>query len=369
MEQPESGKLRRCAAALLRMLALAAGLGLACISLSLPAAPDDGALDEFNAAVRMRDMDKAVAILVPLAESGNPEAQYQLAALHRSGRGVPRNHKTAFDWLLKAAKQEHAQAQYNLGVMYENGWGTGTSYENALHWFNRAASNGHKMAKKKILAAKSEPQPVASETRDELLRHAIIKSDHIKVRQALAAGADIDARDDYNNTPLMQAAEIGNAKVIKVLLADTRLLDAQNNGGESALHIATKHAHGDIVKLLLKNKASVNLLDRNGESAAMIAAGKDDARILDTLIAHGARLDIKNRDGLTAADIAARKNHRKILALLAKHNATPKASVKQTTASAGKLLSLLDKEQDTNGSSGTPPLLEAASRGQECDRP
>ena len=46
---------------------------------------------EINSAVRAGQFDRAAAILRRAAEAGNAEAQYELASLYRSGRGVPQD--------------------------------------------------------------------------------------------------------------------------------------------------------------------------------------------------------------------------------------------------------------------------------------
>jgi len=110
--------------------------------LFLQSAAVAGGLDEIRAAIRVRDFGKAVPLLETLASSGNPAAQYQLAALYRAGSGVSKDHETAFYWLTRAADQNHTQAQYNLGVMYENGWGTQPSAEEAVRWYGRRSHRG-----------------------------------------------------------------------------------------------------------------------------------------------------------------------------------------------------------------------------------
>jgi TPR repeat protein len=106
-------------------------------------------LDEIRAAIRVRDFGTAVPLLETLANSGNPDAQYQLAALYRAGSGVTKDHEIAFYWLTKAADQNQKQAQYNLGIMYENGWGTPASAKDAVYWYEKAAAQGHPMARHK----------------------------------------------------------------------------------------------------------------------------------------------------------------------------------------------------------------------------
>ncbi|MDH5410730.1 MAG: hypothetical protein OEY16_05030, partial [Alphaproteobacteria bacterium] len=77
---------------------------------ALGAPASAASLDEAEAAIRVRDYAKAASILQPLTERGDAEAQYQLAGLYRSGRGVSKDHKIAFELLRKAASQGHVKA-------------------------------------------------------------------------------------------------------------------------------------------------------------------------------------------------------------------------------------------------------------------
>ena len=97
-------------------------------------------------AIRSHDYQRAFALLDKLARAGHADAQYQLAAMYRAGRGVGKDHDKAAAWYRKAAEQGHAKAQYNLGVMYENGWGVARDPVQAMHWYKLAADQGHKIA-------------------------------------------------------------------------------------------------------------------------------------------------------------------------------------------------------------------------------
>jgi len=68
-------------------------------------------------AVRTRNYQQAYTLLIKLARQGHVDAQYQLAAMYRSGRGIKKNHDKAAYWYRKAAEQGHVKAQYNLGVL------------------------------------------------------------------------------------------------------------------------------------------------------------------------------------------------------------------------------------------------------------
>ncbi|WP_170921027.1 tetratricopeptide repeat protein [Enhydrobacter aerosaccus] len=74
-------------------------------------------------AYERNDYATAIAIWRPLAEQGNAEAQTLLGAMYWSGEGVPRDHREAARWYLRAAEQGYARAQNDIGFMY--GFGEG----------------------------------------------------------------------------------------------------------------------------------------------------------------------------------------------------------------------------------------------------
>jgi TPR repeat protein len=120
---------------------LIAGLLLGLLASSTPIFADDYA--DARTAVRMRDYQKAYTLYKKLGNQGHVDAQYHLAAMYRSGRGVTKDHKRAAYWYRKAAEQGHVKAQYNLGGMYENGWGVTEDPGEAVAWYSKAAAQGH----------------------------------------------------------------------------------------------------------------------------------------------------------------------------------------------------------------------------------
>jgi cell division septation protein DedD len=74
----------------------------------------------------------------PLAEAGDPDAQFNLGQAYRLGRGVPADARAAEAWFEKAAKQGHEQAQANLGLsLFQNG-----DRAKAMPWVVKAAEAG-----------------------------------------------------------------------------------------------------------------------------------------------------------------------------------------------------------------------------------
>src|SRR5437016_394775 len=70
----------------------------------------DETLDQAHAAMLEGNFDRAWQLLIPLAESGDAEAQYRLGALHYEGANI--SDDIAYAWLEKAAKQNHPDALF-----------------------------------------------------------------------------------------------------------------------------------------------------------------------------------------------------------------------------------------------------------------
>lgn len=68
--------------------------------------------------------NKTAEELLPMAEQGDAEAQFQLGLHYASGAGGARQDwARAAEWTRRAAEQGHVGAQANMGVFYETGNG------------------------------------------------------------------------------------------------------------------------------------------------------------------------------------------------------------------------------------------------------
>jgi hypothetical protein len=105
-----------------------------------PARADD--LADGVAAYQAKNYARAFLLLAPLAERGEPEAEFVLGQMHRKGRGLVKSTAEALPLLSKAAEAGHAGAQNALGQLYEAGEGVDQNFDTALHWFQRAAESG-----------------------------------------------------------------------------------------------------------------------------------------------------------------------------------------------------------------------------------
>lgn len=84
----------------------------------------------------------AVKWLSSASAKGEPAAQFRLATLYASGRGVGKDEAKAFQLLLSAASGGNRSAMYTLGVAYVQGKGTPANLTEAARWFLQAAQLG-----------------------------------------------------------------------------------------------------------------------------------------------------------------------------------------------------------------------------------
>ena len=88
------------------------------------------------------DYAKAIAEWRPLAEAGDPDAQFNLGQAYKLGRGVQSDMAMANNWYRKAAQQGHLRAEDSLGLlMFQQGDRAG-----AMPYLERAASRGEPRA-------------------------------------------------------------------------------------------------------------------------------------------------------------------------------------------------------------------------------
>ena len=199
------------------------------------------------------------------------------------------------------------------------------------------------------LAAAQVPPTPAERARYEGLFAAADRGDLAALGHALDAGARVDARDDYQRTPLHVAAYAGRIDAMRALVA----AGADPNALERDRYdIVTIAAVADDVSTLVAALAlggsARNVTSRYDGTALIAAAHLGHAEVVERLIAAGAPLDHVNNLGWTAL----------IESIVlgdggARHTATLRALV-----DAGANVNLADR-------AGRTPLALAQGRGYE----
>lgn len=81
-------------------------------------------------------------LVLEAAKRGEPQAQHAVGICYERGEGVTADPKSAFQWYLRAAKQNsphRAYAAEALGHLYETGQGVQMSKRKAAFWYDRAS--------------------------------------------------------------------------------------------------------------------------------------------------------------------------------------------------------------------------------------
>jgi ankyrin repeat protein len=125
-----------------------------------------------------------------------------------------------------------------------------------------------------------------------------------KVKAAIDSGADVNSRDAYGNTLLMQAAVYAGAADLGFLLSHGASVNAANDAG----HTALMRAMPDLAKiqLLVEHGANVKAATVDGTTPLMLAARLESATdVVSYLLKHGADAGAIDRSGSDAVMIAA----------------------------------------------------------------
>lgn len=167
--------------------------------------------------------------------------------------------------------------------------------------------------------------------RDTRLMLAVYQDDSGAVGAALAAGADVDARDDVDRPLVHVCARLGLGEALAALLEAGAAVDARDHNGFTALMVAAREGKAPLVTQLLAAGASVNAR-AEAQGLALtplhLAAIGGDPEIIRTLAAAGADLDAPDSDGAVPALWALSEQHLEAVVTLLDLGADPEAAHK-----------------------------------------
>ena len=127
------------------------------------------------------------------------------------------------------------------------------------------------------------------------------------MRQLLDGGADVHALNKWRETPLLTAANHGQAAAVESLLRSGGDPCKCTDTGWSPLSIAAYKGHDDVVRLLLEEGAPTEEADPT-LSALLQAATKGLPDTVELLLRHGADHTVTTKKGDTALSILVEQN-------------------------------------------------------------
>jgi ankyrin repeat protein len=123
-----------------------------------------------------------------------------------------------------------------------------------------------------------------------LIVQAIRKDNVASLRGLLRDGGDVNARNGDSKTPLMVAAQAGDAAFVRELIARGADVNAQDQRFNTSLYLAAASGHLEVVRLLRKSGASLfgraprwwsgSNTDDTPRKAAKLAGHKEIAELL-----------------------------------------------------------------------------------------
>ena len=129
------------------------------------------------------------------------------------------------------------------------------------------------------------------------------------VEALLEAGADVNAAGQINgdtrNTALHLAIEPSKSELLQLLLMNGAIANSRNNTGSTPMHLAAWLGSGiGTNKLLLYAGVDVNAQDFHGNTALHLLVVADDTPVIRYFLENGAKAGVKNQQGKTAGDVA-----------------------------------------------------------------
>lgn len=148
------------------------------------------------------------------------------------------------------------------------------------------------------------------------LSQAILRKRSEIALALIEAGADVNAADKSQRTPLHLCVDRGLPKIAAVLLKNKAKTDSWDKVGWTPLHHAAAKDRLGIARVLVEGGASTTVLSEQGGTPLHEAAANASAELIRYLIEQGGDITVKAHNGDTALDVAVAHNNTAAIPLL-----------------------------------------------------
>ncbi len=130
---------------------------------------------------------------------------------------------------------------------------------------------------------------------------------------------DVNARNEYGQTPLMIASGWNsNPEIVQLLIDNGANINGRDIGGSTPLMYASQHtSNPEVIQLLIDSGANINGRDKNGYTPLMYASAHNfNPEVIQLLINNGANIDAMRENRDTALIIASFHNTPEVVEIL-----------------------------------------------------
>jgi TIR domain/Ankyrin repeats (3 copies) len=174
-------------------------------------------------------------------------------------------------------------------------------------------------------AATNPAAPAAFINVNNQLLNASGGGDTAAVTRLLSQGADVEARNNQGDSPLLMAARSKKLDAAKLLIARGANLEDKDNQGDTPLIAACTVGSPELAQLLVDKGADINARDEIGATPLMYASLAGNTAIIELLLAKGANINSADDNGKTPMMYAASAGSVDAVQLMLKKNASPAA--------------------------------------------
>ncbi len=147
------------------------------------------------------------------------------------------------------------------------------------------------------------------------------RDDVEEARRLIAAGADVNTKDNIQDSPYLYAAAEGRLDILRLTLKAGADLKSTNRYGGTGLIPAAHHGHVDVVRELLGTSIDVDHVNRLGWTALLEAiilgdGGPAHTEIVRLLVNAKANVNLPDGQGVTPLAHSKQRGQPAIIAIL-----------------------------------------------------